>query len=145
MVSPEARRAPEGEFRQKIELRLNREAILINNELIIYAHRWRSKGGKIRKGLTFVFASDAQVSIQNKRGEVKKIFPRLEESFRVISEKVQGLDNVLINSYLIPQIGVGFESLTILISSSKPLQIEEIPGDSDFREILEERAARQGK
>ena len=145
MVNPEARRAPEGEFGQKIGLRFNGKAILINNELIVYALRWINKVGRDRRGLTFAFASDAQVSIQNKRGEIKKIFTRPGERFQVISRRVQAIDNVLINSYLIPLIGVGFESLTIFIGSNKPLQIEEIHEDSDFKEVLEERAARQGK
>lgn len=145
MVNPEARRIPEGEFRQKIGLRFNGKAILINNELIIYALGWTDKEDRYKRGLAFAFASDAQVSIQNKRGEIKKIFMRSEERFQVVARKVQGIDNVLINSYFIPLIGVGFESLTISINLYKPLQIEEIPGDSDFKEILEERTARQGK
>lgn len=145
MVNPEVRRAPEGEFRQKIGLKFNGKAVLINSELIICAHRWMDKANGDKRGLIFAFASDAQVSIQNKRGEIKKIFTRSEERFQVVARKVQGIDNVLINSYLIPLIGVGFESLTVSISSYKPLQIEEIPRDSAFKEILEERTAMQGK
>ncbi len=142
MVNPETRRASEGEFRQRIGLSFNGKAILINNESIIWANMW---GDRDRRGLVLAFASDAQISIQNRRGEVKKLFTISEKRFQVISKRVQKIDNVLINSYLISIIRVGFESLAIVISSNNPLQTEEISGDSDFKEILEERTARQGK